>query len=55
MQKKSQLVLYEYGKKNWFTKDITDKILENPFVDINIKNNEINPHVPLPSYVIKPQ
>ena len=52
---KNQPVLYEYGKKDWFTKEITDKKLGNPFININIKNNEINPHVPLPSYVINPQ
>lgn len=52
---KNQPVLYEYGKKDWFTEEITKHIMEDPYASINIKNIKINPDISIPSYVINPQ
>lgn len=52
---KNQPVLYEYGKKDWFTKEITDHIIKDPYTDMGLKDTKINPPVTIPSHVINPQ
>lgn len=52
----NQPVLYEFGKKDWFTKEIIDRGIDNSFFkDIHIENIGLNPPVELPSHVINPQ
>ena len=50
-----QPVLYEFGKKDWFTKEITDKKISDPYGNFNIKKVKINPPVSVPSHVVNPQ
>jgi len=52
---KNQPVLYEYGKKEWFTKEITDINCSEPYIDIDFRDAKLNPPVDLPSHVINPQ
>ena len=52
---KNQPALYEFGKKDWFTKEIIESKIDDPFADIDIKDIQINPKVSIPSHVINPQ
>lgn len=52
---RNQPVLYEFGKKDWFTEEITNNKLDDPYTSIIIKDIKINPSVTLPSHVINPQ
>ena len=52
---RNQPALYEFGKKVWYTKEITDKKIENPFDKLSNLNNRINPKITVPSHFINPQ
>jgi len=47
----NQPVLYEYGKKDWFIKEITEKKLDDPYEHFHLKNLKINPSISLPSHI----
>ena len=52
---KHQPVLYEFGKKDWFTKEFYEKGIINPYEKANFCQTKINPPVETPSYVINSQ
>ncbi len=52
---KNQPVLYEYGKKDWFTKEFLMKDLINPYEKVNLSTTILNPPIETPSYVINHQ
>lgn len=52
---KNQPVLYEYGKKDWYKREITDKKMDDPCQNLGMKPIRINPKVSVPSYFINPQ
>ena len=47
----NQPVLYEYGKKDWFTKEITEKKLDDPYEKFQIKNIKIHPSISYSSHM----
>lgn len=53
--KKNQPVLYEFGKNDWFSKEITEKKGYEPFGEIKIDHLELFPDLELPSHLINIQ
>ncbi|ORX79183.1 hypothetical protein BCR32DRAFT_294584 [Anaeromyces robustus] len=51
---KNQPALYEYGKKDWFTEEITKTIVA-PYDNIPLNETKLNPPLEMPSHVINPQ
>jgi len=48
--------LYEFGKKEWFTKEITENPVEDPYAtNPELKNVKINPKITVPCHNINPQ
>jgi len=48
--------LYEFGKKEWYTKEITENPVEDPYNSIpELKNVKINPKITVPCCNINPQ
>jgi len=52
---KNQPALYEYGKKDWFTKEYTDNEIINPYEKADLSNTHLNPPVDMPSHIINLQ
>ena len=52
---KNQPVLYEFGKKDWFTKEFLKNDLINPYENANLSSTILNPQIETPSYVINSQ
>ena len=54
-QNKNQPLLYNFGKSDWFTKEITDKKGYEPFGELKIKHMDLFPSFELPSHLINIQ
>ena len=52
---KNQPSLYKYGKKDWFTEEITGRKIDDPYSKIILKDIKINPPVSVPSHIINIQ
>ena len=52
---RNQPAIYEFGKKCWYTEEITNKGFIEPEVDFKAINVELNPPITRPSHVIHPQ
>lgn len=52
---RNQPAIYEFGKKCWYTEEITKKGFIEPEVDFKALNVELNPPITRPSHVIHPQ
>jgi len=52
---KNQPTLYQYGKKDWFTEEITERKIDDPYSKIILEDIKINPLVSIPSHSINPQ
>jgi len=49
-------ILYEFGKKEWYTKEITENPVENPYNSCpELKDVKINPKITVPCSNINPQ
>jgi len=51
----NQPVLYSYGKKEWYTPEITEKKIDDPYKHFHLPERMINPTVTLPSYMTNTQ
>ena len=52
---RNQPTLYQFGKKDWFTKEITERKIDDPYSKIILQGIKINPPVSIPSHIINPQ
>jgi len=55
LKSKYQPVLYDYGKKDWFTEEYLKREMGNPYEKVNLSSTKMNPPVELPSHIINPQ
>jgi len=52
---RNQPAIYEFGKKCWYTDEITSQGFKEPEIDFKAIHAELNPPVTRPSHVIQPQ
>jgi len=52
---RDQPAIYEFGKKCWYTEEITNLGFQEPEINFKAINFELNPIIKRPSYVIHPQ